>query len=829
MSFGFSVGDFLAVMKLVSEIRKGFVSAPHQLQQISLELRNLENTVRDIDTLSQQEISEDQKKRLEEISRECALILDDAQNLIDKHSSLISEERDAKRHTVRTWRRFRWDPNDVLELRARITSSVTSFNSFLEVLNGNNIAQLMKAQEQQEYSRQHQKILDWLAATDYSDQQSDFIGRRQAGTGQWLLASDEYQRWVKTEKEALFCPGIPGAGKTIISSIVVDDLLDRQRADESIGVCYVFFNFRRNDEQRFSQLVASLLRQLVQTQSTLSESVKLLHGRHERTGTRPSADELLQALYSVVSEYGRVFMVIDALDECQTADDCRGKFISQLLKIVSEREVNVLATSRPIGEIVSRFEGAVTVNIRARDDDIVRYLDGNLSCLPGFVSARVDLWTEIKERIIECVDGMFLLAQLHLNSLKGKSTAKKVRDASKKLAKGSDAYFTAYEESMARINSQLPDQSDLAMRTLMWITFAQRPLTTTELRYALGVELNTNEFDDDNLPDLEDILSVCCGLVTVTVHPKRDIIRLVHYTTQEYFERTGKSWFPEAQDEIAKTCVAYLSFDAFESSISVRSKLKERLSSYPLYQYAGQYWGIHASLASDYQFCLAFLTSDRKAEACAQVLFRRDSRFRKGVTGLHLAAFFGLHQVIGRFADIYGLNVENRSGMTPIIYAIVNGQVAVVELFLEKGVSVESIIERNPLLSHAIDSGHDAVVRLLIEKGANMESRDSAGRTHLSYAAEYADEAIVRSLIEKGADIESRDNEDRTPLSHATAMVENTAIVSLLLKRGAEINSEDRHGQTPLWHACDDLTLQLLREHGARMGRSIESSPMLTR
>src|SRR5947209_377555 len=69
------------------------------------------------------------------------------------------------------------------------------------------------------------EVLNWLTPVEYGTQQSDFLRRRQAGTGQWLLKSTEYQTWLNSGKQTLFCPGIPGAGKTILTSIVVDDLI----------------------------------------------------------------------------------------------------------------------------------------------------------------------------------------------------------------------------------------------------------------------------------------------------------------------------------------------------------------------------------------------------------------------------------------------------------------------------------------------------------------------------------------------------------------------------------------------------------------------------
>ena len=110
---------------------------------------------------------------------------------------------------------------------------------------------------------------------------------------------------------------------------------------------------------------------------------------------------------------------------------------------------------------------------------------------------------------------------------------------------------------------QDPDTKELAKMVLSWITCAKRPLTTLELQHALAVEAGGYELDDDNLPEIQDMISVCAGLVTV--NEENGIIRLVHYTTQEYFERTQKHYFPNAQIDITEICVTYLSFDVFET------------------------------------------------------------------------------------------------------------------------------------------------------------------------------------------------------------------------------------------------------------------------
>jgi DNA replication protein DnaC len=66
--------------------------------------------------------------------------------------------------------------------------------------------------------------MNWLTPIDYAIQQTDFVKQHQEGTGQWLLDSREFQKWLTNNGETLFCPGFPGVGKTILSSVIINHL-----------------------------------------------------------------------------------------------------------------------------------------------------------------------------------------------------------------------------------------------------------------------------------------------------------------------------------------------------------------------------------------------------------------------------------------------------------------------------------------------------------------------------------------------------------------------------------------------------------------------------
>src|SRR5262249_2290591 len=129
------------------------------------------------------------------------------------------------------------------------------------------------------------------------------------------------------------CPGIPGAGKTILASAVVDDLTKRFSKDLRIGISYVYCSFQRKHEQKIDNLLASLLKQLAESYPSLPETVKDLYDHHKAKRTRPSLEEILSTLHSVVAKYSRVFIIVDALDECQVSGNCRARLLLELFNL----------------------------------------------------------------------------------------------------------------------------------------------------------------------------------------------------------------------------------------------------------------------------------------------------------------------------------------------------------------------------------------------------------------------------------------------------------------------------------------------------------------
>lgn len=256
-----------------------------------------------------------------------------------------------------------------------------------------------------QHDQANNAILDWFTPIEYGSQHSDFFNRREPGTGQWFLGCGEYQTWLKSNKCTLFCPGIPGSGKTILTAIVVNDLIARFRNDPAIGIAYIYCNFKQRDDQKIENLIASLLKQLARSRS-FPENLKGLYNQHKKKRTKPSVDEIFKALESVVATYSTVFIIVDALDECQPFNNCGSMLLSYIFDLQANTVTNLFATSRPIPDIEAQFKTHLRREILATHEDVRTYLEGRMSDLPRCILNRPDIQEKAKTEIASAVDGM---------------------------------------------------------------------------------------------------------------------------------------------------------------------------------------------------------------------------------------------------------------------------------------------------------------------------------------------------------------------------------------------------------------------------------------
>lgn len=105
---------------------------------------------------------------------------------------------------------------------------------------------------------------------------------------------------------------------------------------------------------------------------------------------------------------------------------------------------------------------------------------------------------------------------------------KRIRKVVERFHNGTGEYDDAYDETMRRIERQGQYAQELAKTVFGWVLNSFRPLTLLELQHALAVEIGAPEFDETNTTDIEQLISVCIGLVTID--EQTDSLKFVHYT-----------------------------------------------------------------------------------------------------------------------------------------------------------------------------------------------------------------------------------------------------------------------------------------------------------
>ncbi|KAL9082847.1 MAG: hypothetical protein Q9159_006137 [Coniocarpon cinnabarinum] len=685
--------------------------------------------------------------------------------------------------------------------------------------------------------QQHDLVMQWLSPIDFDAQQYDIISRRQDGTSQWFLDSPEFKRWMQGPCKTLFCPGIPGAGKTMMAAVTVEYLIEQAESDRDIGVAYLFCSYKAQIDQTTRNLCAAMLRQLVKRRPDLGAPAVDLYNRNSQRGSKPSLDELMQAIKSICSSCSTTYIVIDALDEWSPTSSKQSHLISTMQDLQDRGNVRVLCTSRFLPAVEQFFQSDSRLEVRASEQDIRRYIAGQISQLPSRIRSDEEIQKDLQDKIIKAADGMFLLARLHFDSLLDKTTPKKVRVALSQLREGSEAIDHAYKDAIDRIDRQLAGHRDLARKTLAWMTYAQRLLKTEELRHALAIEPDESSLDEQNLNDVEVIVSVCAGLVMID--EKSGIIRLTHYTIQEFLERVLSDWQPCAQEEIATDCVRYVSFDTFRSgSCTSDASFEQRLAENPFFEYAACCWSMHLQPLQQSRYAaeaaLALLRNEALVDSASQAALAPAKIYKYHgysqeipghASGLHLLARCGLSTLTERLLERgsesshIDINEQDDRGRTPLSWAAQHGHEAVVQLLLETGqvdIDAKDDRGRTPLLWATI-RGYEAIVSVLLTARADVNAKEENSQTPLSWAAWYGHKAIVQLLLEAGADVDAKGWYGFTPLLSAVVRGHG-AVVQLLLEAGADVDAKDKYGQTPLSLAAKEgkeAVIPLLLEAGA--------------
>jgi hypothetical protein len=266
------------------------------------------------------------------------------------------------------------------------------------------------------------KICGWLSAIDPSTNYHKAHKQRQADTGLWLLESAKFTEWKENAASRLWLYGIPGCGKTILSSTIIEHLL--QQCQDNVGTvtAYFYFDFKDAQKQDPELMLGSLLCQLLQRSSTIPRGVDALFSFCHNGQRRPSVYTLLEATRQAAQEFTQIYVVLDALDECTQRSE-----LMDMLETVAGWQLgnlHLLMTSRKERNIEKSLENYVkeedTVCLQRDvvDHDIQQYVQQRLRDDKGLAKWNKDATVrqEIEAALVRGACGMYVCSLSYLQS-----------------------------------------------------------------------------------------------------------------------------------------------------------------------------------------------------------------------------------------------------------------------------------------------------------------------------------------------------------------------------------------------------------------------------
>jgi hypothetical protein len=259
------------------------------------------------------------------------------------------------------------------------------------------------------------KICSWLSAPDPSTNYHKAHKQRQAETGLWLLESVKFAEWKERAASRLWLYGIPGCGKTILSSTIIEHLLQHCHDDTSMVTAYFYFDFNDIQKQDPELMLRSLLCQFLQRSVVIPKSVDALFSSCANGQRKPSLHALLDVTRQVAQEFAHVYVVLDALDECSQRLE-----LMHMLETVARWQLNnlrLLMTSRKERVIERSLEGyveeenAVCLQRDIVDQDIQRYIKQRLHGDKGLAKWNKDaaVRQEIEAALMGGARGMYVI------------------------------------------------------------------------------------------------------------------------------------------------------------------------------------------------------------------------------------------------------------------------------------------------------------------------------------------------------------------------------------------------------------------------------------
>ncbi|TFY61174.1 hypothetical protein EVG20_g7156 [Dentipellis fragilis] len=262
----------------------------------------------------------------------------------------------------------------------------------------------------------------WLSAPDpWVNHNAAQEKLSEQSTGKWIFEDQRFVDWLGKSHSSMWLYGMPGGGKSVLCSTIIKMLQDHIKSKASSAVAFFYFDFKDSSKQNFSGLLRSLLGQLFSQSHEASTVFVKLYADHDNGLRQPSQHDLQIALGDILKHFDAVYIVLDALDECDK-DDRDRHLLPFVTLLKAQHSVHFLATSRNEADIKECMETKTTYVVNLGDNlihnDIEAHLSAVLQKQRPFMKYSDHIKQKIQDILLKRANGMFLWVECQLKELK---------------------------------------------------------------------------------------------------------------------------------------------------------------------------------------------------------------------------------------------------------------------------------------------------------------------------------------------------------------------------------------------------------------------------
>ncbi|KAI9720936.1 MAG: hypothetical protein M1828_005506 [Chrysothrix sp. TS-e1954] len=422
--------------------------------------------------------------------------------------------------------------------------------------------------EQRNDEKRHRKLLQSLFVFDYTARHRMLCGSRHGATCSWILQHPTYLQWAEQpSSEMLIIEGIPGCGKSIMTSFIIEKALT---ATNGSKICYHHCDYADERTLDPANILSSLAYQLLEKSAIPHEACIVLEDRpHKYVAIDMST--ALKVLQPVCPLFASIVFYLDGFDELR--DQAQKVILESLQEIMSDHscfkiavscrtETNSLRNRALVSTPRLRLQSSLLgsdIELFIRDTIETKKISGS------WLKMDHKLESEVLSFLLERAKDMFLWVKLQIELLCTAQSSAEVRASLKILPK---TLHETYERMFAKMVASA-DYEHLQLRLskcFSWVLYVKRPMAMTELREAIAIDPGDHFLDGRKLMmDEGERLIASCGNFLSKDLPS-GVVRFIHHSAYQFIKDlaiTRVSALNLSETLVAKTLISLLSFDEY--------------------------------------------------------------------------------------------------------------------------------------------------------------------------------------------------------------------------------------------------------------------------